>query len=167
MQVDMMIADFAEVHQGKLFISGAGINGMAVPPSADQPVVNFGVGITVTIPWLATNQNHRIVISLRDTDGVLVPLTQPLPGQEVPEEDRGKIVGRFNAGRAASMEIGDDSIMPIAFQFPGLRLPHPGTYTMSMEIDGTEMAAARFRVVELQPQLQLGVGLPGSPTASQ
>jgi Family of unknown function (DUF6941) len=163
MHVNLMLADFAQVHQGKLFISGAGITGMATPPGVDRYVINFGVGITVTIPWLATNQNHRMVISLVDSDGQVVPLAQPLPGQEPPPEYAGRIFGTFNAGRAASMEVGEDSILPLAFQFGGLEVPHPGTYTISMEIDGTEMANARFRVVPLQPGIQMGMPMQGGP----
>jgi len=163
MQLDLMLADYAAVHQGKLFISGAGINLVTVPPSGDEYRINLGIGLTITIPWQATNQNHRLLISLADSDGAIVPLGQPIPGQAVPPEDVGKIIGNFNVGRAASMEIGEDSILPLAFQFFGLSVPHPGTYTFAVAIDGTEMGTARFRVVGLQP----GMPIPGMPMPGQ
>lgn len=156
MRADLMLADYAMVHQGKLFISGAGINVMTVPPPAEKYVVNFGIGLSVTIPWQATNQNHRLLVSLADSDGALVTLAQPMPGMSTPHEDVGKIIASFNAGRAATMEVGEDSILPIAFQFSGLQLPHPGSYTLTVEIDGTEMAVTRFRVVTLQPGIPMG-----------
>jgi len=161
MQVDIMLADFAEVHQNKLFITGAGINLLVVPPV--QPYrVSFGVGLTVTVPWTATNQNHRMRIALADSDGQVIPLFQPFPGVVVPEEDRGAIIANFNVGRAASMEHGEDSILPIAFQFPGLELPHPGSYLMTVEIDSEELATARFRMFVPQMPAVMGgpAGLP-------
>jgi len=161
MQVDIMLADFAEVHQNKLFITGAGINLLVVPP-VEPYRVSFGVGMTVTVPWTATNQNHRLRIALADSDGQIVPIFQPFPGLAVPEEDRGAIVANFNVGRAASMEVGEDSILPIAFQLPGLELPHPGTYKMTVEIDGTELATARFRMFVPQMPAVIG-GTPGLP----
>jgi hypothetical protein len=155
MQANLMLADYATVHQGKLFISGAGINLMVIP-AAEPYVLHFGLGITVNIPWTATNQNHRLRIALVDTDEHIVPIAPVPPGVQVPEEDRGAIVGNFNAGRSPSMEVGEDSIMPLAFQFPSLVLPHPGTYKITMEIDGTEVACARFRVVPQQPVAFMG-----------
>ena len=105
MQVNLMLADYATVHQGKLFISGAGINLMVIP--ATEPyVLNFGLGITVNIPWTATNQNHRLRIALVDTDEHIVPVAAVPPGAQVPEEDRGAILGNFNAGRSPSMAPG-------------------------------------------------------------
>ena len=154
MQVNVMLADFAEVHQNKLFITGAGVNLVIVPPT-EPYVANFGIGLIVTIPWTATNQNHRLRIALVDRDEHVVPVFQPPPGLDVPEDDRGVILGNFNVGRSAIMEVGEDSILPIAFQFPNLLIPHPGSYKIVIEIDGTELAAARFRVVTPQPSALL------------
>jgi len=158
MQVDLMLADFAEVHQNKLFITGAGINLILIAPSEPPYVAHFGVGLTVTVPWTATNQNHRLRIALVDSDETVVPVFQPPPGVVVPETDRGTILANFNVGRSPSMEVGEDSIMPLAFQFPNLPLPHPGTYKIIVEIDGTELAAARFRVFIPQPQAFMSGG---------
>lgn len=155
MQVNLMLADYATVHQGKLFISGAGINLMVIP-AAEPYRLSFGLGITVDIPWTATNQTHRLRIALVDSDEQIVPISTPIPGANVPEEDQGVILGNFNAGRSPSMEVGEDSIMPLAFQFPGLVVPHPGTYKITMQIDGTDVACARFRVVPQQPVTFMG-----------
>jgi hypothetical protein len=162
MQVNMMLADYATVHQGKLFISGAGINLMIVAPT-EPYVLNFGVGLTVAIPWTATNQNHRLRIALVDNDERTVPVFRAPPGIVVPEGDEGVILGNFNAGRSPSMEVGEDSIMPLAFQFPNLPIPHPGTYKLTMQIDGTDVGCARFRVVA--PQLPSFMGPTAIPSA--
>lgn len=151
MQVDMMMADYATVHQGKLFITGAGINLMMVPQMEPPYLLNFGVGITVAIPWTATNQNHRLKIALVDRDEQVIPIAKTPPGVTVPEGEEGMIHGNFNIGRAASMEVGEDSIIPMAFQFPNLPIPYPGTYKLVVQIDGSEVACARFRVVAPQP----------------
>jgi hypothetical protein len=150
MQVNLMLADYAMVHQGKLFITGAGINLMMVPP-AEPYLLNFGVGITIAIPWTATNQNHRLKIALVDNDEQNIPIAKIPPGITVPEGEEGMIHGNFNVGRSPSMEVGEDSIIPMAFQFPNMPIPHPGTYKLTMQIDGTDVACARFRVVAPQP----------------
>jgi len=157
MQVDMMLADFAEVHQNKLFITGAGINLVVVPPTTPY-VANFGIGLIVAVPWTATNQNHRLRIALVDSDEQVVPVFQAPPGVDVPEGDEGVILGNFNVGRSAMMEVGEDALFPIAFQFPNLQVPHPGSYKITVEIDGTELAVARFRIMTPQPSALLGGG---------
>ena len=160
MQVNIMMADFAEVHQNKLFITGAGINLMMVAPVEPQ-VINFGIGLTVAVPWTATNQNHHLKIALVDSDEHVVPLFRVPPGMVMPEgQQEGVITANFNVGRSASMEVGEDSIMPLAFQFPNLLIPHPGTYKITVDIDGSEVGCARFRVVAAQPSVMLGPALP-------
>lgn len=151
------------MHQGKLFVTGAGINLMMVAPT-EPYIVNFGLGITVEIPWTATNQNHRLRLALVDEDEHVVPVTRPLPGVQVSKEDEGVILGNFNAGRSPSMQVSEDSILPLAFQFPNLQLPRPGNYKITMQIDGTAVASVRFRVAA--PAMTVpGTATPGGPAS--
>jgi hypothetical protein len=126
-------------------------------PPAPPLVINFGIALTVEVLWQATNQNHRLKIALVDRDQQVVPLFRLPPGVVLPDgEQEGVINANFNVGRSASMEVGEDTIMPLAFQFPGLPIPRLGAYKIVVEIDQTEVAYARFRAVAAQPALTFG-----------
>ncbi|MDQ1532154.1 MAG: hypothetical protein QOE37_2302 [Microbacteriaceae bacterium] len=146
MDVDAFLADYAQVHVGKLFVSGGGIN-LLTPPTPGPPyVVHFALAMTVMIPWQATNERHSLKISLIDTDGEQIQLIEPAP--DTSDEDRGKIVAQFNAGRSPIMQPGEDTPLPIAFPFLGLPLPHPGSYRLIIELDDVEKAKKTFRVLD-------------------
>ncbi|WP_445187200.1 DUF6941 family protein [Pseudonocardia sp. Cha107L01] len=146
MDVDVLLADYAQVHAGKLFVSGAGIN--LLTPSVPGPpyVVHFALALTVTIPWQATNQRHTLRVSLVDTDGEQVQLTEP--AADTPPEERGKITAQFNAGRSPIMQPGEESVLPIALPFLGLALPHPGSYRLLIELNDMEPEGKTFRVLD-------------------
>lgn len=146
MEATMIICDYAQVNNGKLYMVG-GAGNLLPTPSADAPhPVNAWAAILITVPWHAHNQGHKMIITLRDADGVKVPIAQSPAGVDVPEEQLGSVVGQFNAGRSPVMEPGDESLMPLAVP---LQIPVPklGSYRLTLEIDGSEIASARFRVV--------------------
>jgi hypothetical protein len=146
MRIDMMFADHAMLHQGKLFISGAGINVMFPRPNTGRYTISFGLGLTVTISPEAANQDHRLVMSMTDSDGRNVALTPSSPDEAIAPEDVGKIILNFNIRRPAFISVDEDIVMPLAFQFQGLEVPHLGAYAMRVHIDGVRKALARFRV---------------------
>lgn len=155
MKVDMMVADYAQVHAGKLFVSGGAIN-LITPQSPGPPfITGFSIALTITIPWQATNQKHTLKVSIRDTDGALVPVSNELP-PGAPEEDRGKFLAEFNMGRSPIMLPGEESILPVAIPLMGLPLPHPGSYQLVAELDGSEEATRTVRVLDPSAQGQWG-----------
>jgi hypothetical protein len=160
--VDAFLADYAQVHAGKLFVSGAGIN-LLTPPAPGPPyVVHFALALTVMIPWQATNERHELKISLVDTDQERIPLVEP--SADTPLEDRGKIIAQFNAGRSPIMQPGEDTPLPIALPFLGLPLPHPGSYRLIIELDNVEQTGKTFRV--LDPEAPHGFGRSPHQSAS-
>jgi len=159
MRVNWMLADYAMMHQGRLFITGAGIDIITAKPSVDGYIINFGIGLTIIVPWDAMNQEHNMLISITDADGKIVPLGQPPPGSPAAAEDSGKVTGTFLAQRGPSMISGDDGTMPFALQFLGLQVPRLGPYKLRLEIDGTELVSARFRVQDQEGPWPVGLAL--------
>jgi len=154
--VQGMLCDYAEVSGGKLFVSGAGIN-LIGSAAADAPhPVNVALALLVRIPWTATNQQHKLMIELV-SDGQQGPervrINEMLPPGN-PEEDRGTIIALFNAGRAPTMQVGDETLMPVALPLLGLPLPQIGKYFFAISIDGTELDRVSFR-------LQTVLNMPG------
>jgi hypothetical protein len=147
-----MLCDFAEVSGNKLFISGAGISMIVTNrPSAPHPV-NIALALMVRIPWTKTNQQHKLKVELisdsaeTGTKPVVINTARTPDGKE---EDAGAIVALFNAGRAPNMQVGEETLMPIAFPMPGLPLPDIGSYYFLISIDDTETDRVSFRIVSM------------------
>lgn len=166
MDVEVMLCDYAEVSGGKLFISGAGINLLGTPMTSAPHVVNIALAMLVKIPWTATNQAHELTVELisdggGDTGQERVHLSNSLPpGRD--QADMGLIVAQFNAGRAPTMQPGEESLLPVAMPMMSLPLPRPGNYFFSVKIDGDEQDRVSFRVQVPNPVMG---GAMGSPTA--
>lgn len=147
----VILADYAQVHGGKLNVVGAGIN-LVVSRSAEPPYkLNLYAAVLITVPWQAHNQAHKIKVSLLDEDASPVPIAEPTPGTTVAAEDVGSMMGEFNAGRAPIMHPGDDSLIPLAVPLH-VTVTTLGAYRVVLFVDGTEIASARFRVMHT-PQL--------------
>jgi len=132
LQVDfLLLADYAEAVNGKLYIMGAGWDQLAA--NAPVPV---SVALLVTVPWDQTNAPHTLQMELTDEDGHLVLLGEP-PQQVVQRVD-------FEAGRPAGVVPGTGQTAPIALRFNALPLP-PGGYSFAVTIDGEEKARVSFR----------------------
>lgn len=150
-EATVVLADYAQVHGGKLNVVGAGIN-LVVALSAEAPHnVSLFAAVVITVPWQAHNQAHKIKVSLLDADGGSIHFAEAAPGAVVEPEDVGSVTGQFNAGRAPIMHPGDDSLIPLAVPVQ-LAVPSLGAYRVALEVDGTEIAAARFRLI-FNPQI--------------
>jgi len=148
-QIDAFLADSVVTAEGKLFVQGAGwdnINTPGFPYAHDR----IGIGMLVRVPYTDTNQDHRFAISLEDEDGQELPLADAPPGVESPDGKIRRIEGAFNVGRPPTLVAGDDQLIPMALNFNGLPLEHPGRYTFVVEIDGTEAKRLPFRVHQMQ-----------------
>ncbi|WP_276969227.1 DUF6941 family protein [Ferrimicrobium acidiphilum] len=153
MKAQAMLCDYAQVHGGKLNIIGAG-GGLVVTPATAPPyLINLSLAVLMTVPWSATNQQHRLTIELVSEPGGgggaparRVDLTtQTGPGQTV--EDKGKILVLFNAGRPPQMLQGEDTLVPLALPLFAFPAPDLGSYYFAIDLDGTEVDRVSFRVV--------------------
>jgi hypothetical protein len=119
----MLLADHAQVADGKLFISGGGW--AYCSPGA----VPCAVALLFHVPWQRTNEKIPFALRLVDEDGHPVP--QPGPGST----RHVGLTGELEAGRPAGMPPGTETNVPIAFNVV-LTLPPSGRFTWILEADG-------------------------------
>ena len=63
----LLLADRVEVINGKLYMMGGAWDRLHVGDFS-QPSA-FGLTVGVLVPWLGTNQDHPVTISIEDADG--------------------------------------------------------------------------------------------------
>jgi hypothetical protein len=143
----MMLADHAQVAEGKLFISGGGWALGGPGP------ITCGVALLFHVPWQSTNQKITFRLALQDSDGHPVTQAGPLGEQAI------QVGGQFEVGRPAGVRAGSEINVPIAVNTT-LQLPPANEFTWVLEIDGHTDEAWRlsFATRDLalpQPPLQL------------
>jgi hypothetical protein len=117
--VTMVLADAAQVADGKLYVLGAGLTSVGPAP---QPLA---VGLLLQVAWDRANVPHRWRLELLDEDGHAAPATDhPLV-----------IGGRFEAGRPAGSRSGVPLVVPLAVTFPPLPLTEGQGYLFQLTID--------------------------------
>ena len=147
MDLDVMLCDHGEVAGGKLFVSGAGIDRMDLPPEMPPPfVANFAVAGLVRVPWTATNSEHVLKFRFVTEDGQAPSLP---PGADAGSEGIGGEM-RFNVGRPPQATSGQEQLVPFAFNFQGLPLMEAGRYVVILGLDGTEVRRLGFMVFQQQ-----------------
>jgi hypothetical protein len=128
--VTMLLCDYAEAVNGKLYIMGAGWE--QVRANAPVPV---SVALIVTVPWDQTNVQHELIMELTDEDGHRISLGEP--PQEVVQHVT------FEAGRPPGVKPGTSQNAPLALRFNALPLSSGG-YSFVVRIDGVEKARVSF-----------------------
>ena len=90
MKLTMLLADAAQVAEGKLYILGGGwsMTGPSEVPSA--------IAIKIEVPWDQANRQHHFVLELFDGDCQSVKMGN----------DAVKIQGQFETGRPAGLAPG-------------------------------------------------------------
>ena len=139
MEATVLLADWAEAINGKLYIQGAGWNQF----NAAGPV-RCALAILITVGWNEANQKHRATIRLLDPDGRAV---EAEPGNPVVLETE------FEVGRPAGVQEGADLPVPLAVNFQ-IPLP-PGRYRFALEIDDEPVGSGA--------PFDVAVGLPTQP----
>ena len=125
----LLLADRAEAINGKLYTLGAawdriGVNDFTKP-------LNISVALGVLVPWNATNQNHKVTLTLRDADGNLIDF---------------RIDASFIAGRPAFLN-GETQRVLLAVPAASVILPGPGTYALAASINDIDLKVVRFSAV--------------------
>lgn len=147
-QLNLMLAEYAQVHSGKLFVVGGGLFAVfAIGPGFVQQLAVCG---TITLPFQELNCEHIITITLVDADGkpVMVPT---LVG-----EQPFKIEGKLNATLPPLLKRGSSLPMPFAVLF-GLPV-QPGSFNFRAVIDGDERSLLKLplTVLEAPPSMVAG-----------
>lgn len=123
MKVTLMLADAAQVADGKLNVLGAGwcLTGPQPCPSAVAGIIE--------VPWNLTNTNHSFRFELIDLDGN--PVLMPGPHGEEPVV----IPGNFEVGRPPGLRTGSYQPVPIAVNIGPMPLPPGGHFEWRFSIN--------------------------------
>jgi hypothetical protein len=130
MRVTMMLADHAQVSDGKLFIAGGGWSLAGPGP------IPCGIALLFHVPWQQTNERTAFMLRLLDEDG------RPFPGPDMPGEPSIEAGGQIEAGRPAGMAPGAEINVPVAFNTV-LQLPPGRRFTWVLEVNGRTDEAGR------------------------
>jgi hypothetical protein len=145
-EVQAFLCNHAEVQNNLLYAMGIGVDRTFIPPGPPAPwPVTIAIGISVTVPWTATNQQHTVHIDLVDADGqpVNLPTGQGTTG---PFE----AALQFNVGRPPDLRVGDAQLVNLAITMPGLPMPALGDYKFRISIDGSVERELAYRLVSAQ-----------------
>jgi hypothetical protein len=125
MKVTMILADHAQVADGKLWISGGGWTSIV-------PGAPFGVALLVEVPWDRLNEKHEFRLELLDADG------QPVIGAPEGSGEQPVLVeGEFIGGRPPELRPGTPMTIPAAINFPlGAPLLPEQRYVWKLSING-------------------------------
>ena len=127
----IMVADWAETINGKLYIQGAGWDRLLRPPK-ENPVVGFAIAVGILVPWHLTNRQHQIELSIITGDGVPV-------GQA--------ITGGFTVGRPAKALAGQKMRTPFAARL-GAEIRDVGPYDIKFVVNNDITKVVTFYIVD-------------------
>ena len=130
MEIDFVIlADAAQVADGKLYLLGGGWDQIAVQ---GLPAMHMtGVAVGVLVPWSETNTTRILTLTIEDEDGAIV-----LPPVTV----------RVEVGRPPGLPAGAEQRVMFAFNAQ-LALPRLGGYVVSVVLEDGTRRRLRFGVV--------------------
>lgn len=133
MEATVLLCDFAEAINGKLYVMGGGWSNLNAP---GRPV-NVSLAIVVSVPWDRTNHRHRLTIELIDGEG------QPVDMQGAPVA----VESRFEVGRPPGVKPGTSLNAPITWAFNGLVLEE-GLYEFKVSVGEDLVVSRPFTVQE-------------------
>ncbi|MFH1151395.1 MAG: hypothetical protein V1748_13075 [Actinomycetota bacterium] len=131
MDAILLLCDYAEAINGKLYIMGGGWT--SCPPGPRL----MAVAIRVNVPWSETNLKHQLALFLQDADGNQVELGEP--PQPV------KKTADFEVGRPPGIPQGTELDFTAVFGFVNLLLQPDTGYRWQLEINGDPSGHASFR----------------------
>ena len=135
----LMLADRAEVLNGKLYVMGGGYDRRTID-NMDVPLT-LSMVVGVLVPWNLTNQPHTIRLTLQTEDGTTV-------GQQVQ--------GQLTVGRSAQA-ISGQMFRVMTVVNVTTPLPRLGAYRVIATLDNGDSKAATFYAVSSEtPAKQAG-----------
>jgi hypothetical protein len=126
MKVTMLLADYANVSDGKLTVVGGGWSLIGPEPAP------FGIAILVHVPWDQANQLHVLRLELLDADGEAVVIETD--GGEEPVVFFDDV--EFEVGRPAGLKPGTALEFPLAVNSGPLPLEPGRRYEWRLSLDG-------------------------------
>ena len=145
----MLLADHAQVAEGKLYISGGGWTQLNAAGAA-----TIGIAVLLIVPWDQTNQKINCELTLYTEDGQAVVTTGPLGPQPV------AIGWELEVGRPAGIKPGTAINVPIGLN-TSLVLA-TGAYYFEINVQGQPMDDERLTFTVNQQQASvIGGETPG------
>lgn len=127
MKATLLLADFAQVADGKLTVVGGGWSVTGPEPTP------FAIAILVQVPWDQANVRHTLRLELLDADGNAVTMETD-DGDEEPILFFDDLV--FEVGRPPGLKPGTPLDFPVAVNSGPLPLPAGRRYEWRLSIDG-------------------------------
>jgi hypothetical protein len=116
----LILADAAQISQGKLYLLGAGWDILHV--NTDFPVQqHLAVAVAFRVPWDETNQRHPVEIEIQDQDG----------------RQLFKAGGEIEVGRPPGFPAGQDQRAQLALDV-ALSFEQPGGYLVVARVQDQE-----------------------------
>jgi hypothetical protein len=116
------LADFAQVHAGKLFVVGGGASVVGVP-------AQFGVGVEIIVPWANRSKAQEFRVDLVDADGRQASFPSPVAGTPPPPF---QLKGQVVVNPATGVKEGSDISAVVAFNVVGMPLAAGASYTLRL-----------------------------------
>jgi hypothetical protein len=128
-KVTALLADAAQVAQGKLYVLGGGWSFTGAPSAP------MGLAILIEVPWNDTNRPHDLRIELKDADEKAVsgPDGKPI-----------EMIGTLEVGRPPGHPQGEPLNAPFAVNFGPLPLKAGQHYSWVVTVDGDTSAKVGF-----------------------
>jgi hypothetical protein len=120
----LMLADSAQVAEGKLFVLGGGWTVTGPQPTP------FALAGIIEVPWQLANRKHKFRFELIDLDGNAVDIDTPEGRQPL------FIEGEFEVGRPAGLRTGATIPFPLAINSAPVPLPAGSHFEWRYEING-------------------------------
>jgi hypothetical protein len=120
-KVTLMLADAAQVAEGRLFILGGGLVEVGPGP---QPMA---IAMLLDVPWDRANISHDWKLELVDQDGTPV----------LYDEQPVLVGGQFEAGRPAGWAPGTPITVPMAINFSALPIEPGVRYVWRLAVNDT------------------------------
>lgn len=133
----LLLADWAEVLGGKLYLQGGCWDQLIVGTSFPH-TRNIGISVGLRVPWNATNQRWTATIRVVNEDTQETPIS---------------VQGEGETGRPAGLPAGADQFVTIAVNGV-LTLAGPGSFMVIASVDGDEKRRKGFRVREASPAVR-------------
>ena len=123
----MLLADSAQVAEGKLYILGGGWSLIGPDPAPSA------VAIKLELDWHETDRMHHWELFLEDADGALVLLDTPEGPQSL------EVRGDFVATAPADAMPGTPVIVPMGINFGPLPLTPGQRFTWRLVVNGESL----------------------------
>lgn len=121
-----LLCDFAQVREGLLFVSSAGITRMW-RPELPAPLGVF-LAAVVEVDPIEGRVQHTILVRVVDEDG----------------GEAAALSGDFQVGADVDLNVGEHLLIPIPFDLRSVALPRYGAYDVSIYIDNQLRRSLNF-----------------------